>query len=343
MAAGKRTPKNIQLLIKKLATEDAPNKEIKQKVYEKFGKTIGSRTISKYSGRSHGGALSMTPEQTDTYLRKYGLKLTGNEEKRRARVHRHIYNQTPKGVVALENRNEVKKLNRAAKGSLVSVGESKFSPVDTLANYKAREYAYRATGSPDSYKTNPAYKALGKNWVNSLTPAQRVDAVAPIEMRDMFNKALRTAKGEIDKNYQRNVHHTQPFKYGGVQPINSGYAQIIPAQQHRAIHADPNIQKLWESNQDRGVRVGGVMPENPYLRNVRGLLPENTTAFQNFFPEKLNPPPVSEGGGDYKVKRSAPSGGGGAIQKPVTSMMGSSLIGVKGRKTISEILRDLLM
>ncbi len=49
--------------------------------------------------------------------------------------------------------------------------------------------------------------------------------------------------------------------------------------------------------------------------NVRGLLPETTTAFQNFFPEnrRLNPPPVSEGGGDYKVKRSAPSGGGGVF------------------------------
>ena len=50
---------------------------------------------------------------------------------------------------------------------------------------------------------------------------------------------------------------------------------------------------------------------------------------------------IKEGDKPFRFKRK--SGGGGAIQKSATSMMGSSLIGVKGRKTISETLRDLLM
>jgi hypothetical protein len=46
---------------------------------------------------------------------------------------------------------------------------------------------------------------------------------------------------------------------------------------------------------------------------------------------------------DKPFRFSRKSGGGsGAIQKPATSMMGSNLIGVKGRKSIGETLRDLL-
>jgi hypothetical protein len=229
------------------------------------------------------------PAEINAYLRKHDLKLTGPIEKKRERVWTHKYRQTPKGKSALAKINENRRLKRAAKGSLAGSSKGHVSANEALSEWKAKEYAYRATGSSELGKTKPAYKILAKNWVNSLTPAQRIDATAPIEMRDIFNRALRTAKGQVDKNYQRIVHHTQPFKYGGVQPTNSGYAQIIPAQQHRRIHADPKMQKLWESNQARGVRVGGVMPENP---NILGITPDNIwgQSLLNFDPTRIETP-----------------------------------------------------
>lgn len=64
--------------------------------------------------------------------------------------------------------------------------------------------------------------------------------------------------------------------------------------------------------------------------NVRPLLAENLLEYN---PNKGKP---------FQYLIPDNRSGGGVIQKPYTSMMGSNLIGVKGRKSIGETLRDLL-
>ncbi len=115
--------------------------------------------------------------------------------------------------------------------------------------------------------------------------------------------------------------------------------------QDRGLHAPFNIQSLTKEqhNIKRGLENRGLLDRaknlfkfNPSVGPASGLLAENLLEYD---PNKGKPFQYLMP--DNKSNRARV--GGGAIQKPYTSMMGSSLIGVKGRKTISETLRDLLM
>ena len=99
--SGGRLTKNVsqvspkaRALIKKLADKGALNKEIAQKVYEKFNIELSNSTISKYTGRPVVEAQPI--EQIDKYLKEHGLKLGGTEEEKRARVNNRNYKRRRK-------------------------------------------------------------------------------------------------------------------------------------------------------------------------------------------------------------------------------------------------------
>jgi predicted transcriptional regulator len=105
-----------------------------------------------------------------------------------------------------------------------------------IIKHKAREFAYAADrkGNP-----NPEDTRLAGEWFDNLTPADKVDARAPMELRGLLNAAITTPEGIIDKNYRRVYHHNYELGQGFPHTSNQNDFSIVTDLDHRRIHADP--------------------------------------------------------------------------------------------------------
>ena len=212
------------------------------------------------------------------------------------------------------------------RSKLTTYAKSKFSPEKVAAALSLRDKlnADRSLAQNKSFINEvESVKNIGKKEPTTETKGQirralvkrqtPLWALNPAQQVELASYGYDVSRGKSDKNV--NIKKVFPGKFFGdhierltdrglnvgnnMQLLNYDQEQIKKGYENRRLLE--KAKTLFQFNRDN-------LP-----RNVRGLLPETTTAFQNFFPEKLNPPPVSEGGGDYKVKRSAPSGGGGVF------------------------------
>jgi len=278
--AVKLTPEQTSF-IRDLRQSGLGREEIQKRFLEKFKRTVGARAVSR-----HGGVKADYLSR-DQYAKLYPdlkKRLLSDDKK----VSEGAYNTARRRqYVGTESGRDV--VNKAQK----------------------------------NYRSNPRGQAYYANY--KITPETRI-------LKSTIAAERRANQRRATPFWAKLPQHSAETKglYGFQRIFNDAYGNPIIDIDHRerlkegGRHAPYNLQALTKDqhyyksgleNQGRFDKARTLFQFNRYNLppNVRGLLPETTTAFQNFFPEnrRLNPPPVSEGGGDYKVKRSTPSGGGG--------------------------------
>ena len=159
-----------------------------------------------------------------------------------------------KGAAALkELRSSISELDPKPK---VSPDSKRFDPKQNLIQHKAREFASRSGTTPQ----DPFNRALSRTWYTNLTPAQRVDAKAPLEYRHIFNQYLRDKKGRIYPKNRMVYHHNVPFGYGGAQTANPAHVTVMKGAEHDKLHGSSKMNQLFEQLKRRGI----AYMVNPY-------------------------------------------------------------------------------
>jgi len=131
--------------------------------------------------------------------------------------------------------SQLRKDMQSSVSTLVDLGEE--SVKDTLSRHKAREFSYaKGGGQPDSDDWK-----RGRQWVDSLLPAEYVEAEGPIQLKHIINTALRTPEGKIDENARRVYHHKNELGQGYPHTFNQNDFEIVSEEAHKKIHADPSF------------------------------------------------------------------------------------------------------
>lgn len=135
-----------------------------------------------------------------------------------------------------ESRELLRKLRSDMDGNLPTMISGSSPRIkDAISKHKAREYAYAAGRT----KPNAEDRRLGIEWFDNLTPAEKVEAVGPLEFRELRNAALRTESGDVARNARSVYHHKYELGKGYPHTINQNDFEVIPEERHKAIHADP--------------------------------------------------------------------------------------------------------
>ena len=163
-----------------------------------------------------------------------------------------------KGAVAL---NELRASINKIDPKPVTMSDSKYAgrysrSKDVLIRNKAREFAARSGTSV----SNPWNQALSKTWYTNLTPAQRVDARAPLEYKHVFNQYLRDPKGKIYPKHRMVYHHNMPLGHGGAQTANPAHVTVMKGAEHDKLHGSSKMNQLFERLKRRGI----AYMVNPY-------------------------------------------------------------------------------
>jgi hypothetical protein len=147
---------------------------------------------------------------------------------------------------------------------LVDSGDRQRAFRDSISNHKAREYAY----SEGNKEPSPENRARGRNWFDSLTPAEQVEAEGPMQLKQMLNTTLRTPEGQIDKNSQRVYHHKYELGQGYPHTFNQNDFEIISGEAHKKIHADPSYTgRPPLGPKDPGIVRRSIMNLSPLINN----------------------------------------------------------------------------
>jgi len=166
-----------------------------------------------------------------------------------------------KGATALkELRSSINELDPKPK---VSPDSKRFNPKQDVIQHKAREFAARSGTTPQ----DPLNRALSRTWYTNLTPAQRVDARAPLEYRHIFNQYLRDKKGRIYPKHRMVYHHNMPLGYGGAQTANPAHVTVMKGSEHDKLHGSSKMNQLFEQLKRRGITT---MPDWAGLKTRGG-------------------------------------------------------------------------
>ena len=142
--------------------------------------------------------------------------------------------RTKQGIKSVE---ALRNLRADMDGNLPSLIFGKSPKIrNDIVKHKAREFMYAAgrTGNP-----TPEDISLAGEWFDNLTPADKVDSRAPLELRELQNAAITTPEGYIDKNARRVYHHNYELGKGFPHTSNQNDFSIVSDLEHRRIHSDP--------------------------------------------------------------------------------------------------------
>ena len=132
-------------------------------------------------------------------------------------------------------------------------GEGRGFTASQIIDYKAKEFAVRGEGKSSAYRA-PHYQIMARAWLMNLTPAQRVDAEAPFQFRDILNRVLRTRSGQIYPQHRFVNHHNMPFENQGIQTTNPSDVTVLRKAEHDKIHANRQMREMLKRLESQGVR-----------------------------------------------------------------------------------------
>lgn len=265
------------------------------------------------------GIKKMTPKEAIVYLEDHHRSTKGTDKQLINRAQQYIRNakldkqsvfvKNVKGYLsATSTRHTNPDIRSDAKAllSLLRKDSSTIHDKNFLKKYDSlRTYGKGGKGSNKSARRRALVRTQTPYY--AYNPAHQVELASYGYDKSGGKSQLNPSLSRLFPNLFEADHSTQLSK-GGANV--GGNLQWLKKKDH---WEKSGLEKSRDAAKVEQAKNIFQFNRDNLPRNVRGLLPENTTAFQNFFPEnrRLNPPPVSEGSGDYKVKRSAPSGGGG--------------------------------
>jgi hypothetical protein len=160
--------------------------------------------------------------------------------------------------------SQLRKSMDSSMSILVDSGDRQRAFRNSISNHKAREFAY----SQGNKKTSLEDRVRGRNWFDSLTPAEKVEAEGPMQLKQMLNTTLRTPEGQIDKNSQRVYHHKYELGQGYPHTFNQNDFEIISGEAHKKIHADPSYTgRPPLGPKDPGIVRRSIMNLSPLINN----------------------------------------------------------------------------